>query len=242
MQMILLMVALMYSERYKINHDQTAEQLAARVEKLYTKEFLNDRDVLMNKNDESCQLQVDIRFTRDRTSIRKRAEQIVSKIELLDMPTDSNTTVKAEWIEDRAGWVRGFYYPLVTQYEGDEEVFWRLCHHASTIKGIDCPEDYRRAPHRRRSQRPITKEVWDLQAHCFHLNMCISQYRTAVLEPCEEYITRMSEKMAEDEFVAFSNRVVKVGQLDKRDRGWMFFKAEYMKQLKNENKDKRFVD
>lgn len=238
---IMFMAAWMHTGQWKPDHAQTSEQLSSRIEEMYTAKYLNDRNIYVMQDDKSRQLQVDIAFSRDRAGFRKRVELIVSKIELIDMPTDSNTTVKAEWIDDRAGWVRSFR-PLGFSYEGDEEVFWRLCRHASTIKGIDCPEDYRRAPHRRRSQRPITKEVWDLQARCFHLNMCISQYRTAVLEPCEEYITRMSEKMAEDEFVAFSNRVVKVGQLDERDRGWMFCKAEYMKQLKKENKDKRLVD
>lgn len=238
---IMFMTAWMYIGHWKLDNNLTSEQLSSRIEEKYTAKYLNDRNIYVMQDDKSCQLQVDIAFSRDRTDMRKRAEQIVSKIELIEMPTDSNTTVKAEWINDRAGWVRGFP-SLEDPYEGDEEVFWRLCRYASTIKGIDCPEDYRRSPHRRRSQRPITKEVWDLQAHCFHLNMCISQYRTAVLEPCEVYITRMSEKMSEDEFVAFSNRVVKVGQLDERARGWMFCKAGFKKQLKNENKDKRLVE
>ena len=160
---IMFMAAWMHIGQWKPNHEQTSEQLSSRIEEMYTAKYLNDRNIYVMQDDKSCQLQVDIAFSRDRAGFRKRVEQIVSKIELIDMPTDSNTTVKAEWIDDRACWVRSFR-PLGFSYEGDEEVFWQLCRHASTIKGIDCPEDYRRSPHRRRSQRPITKEVWDLQA------------------------------------------------------------------------------
>lgn len=153
------------------------------------------------------------------------------------MPTETNTTVSAEWIQDREFWVSDFGL-LSSSYKGDEDNFWRLCRLASTIKEINCSTDLARRRQFLQTKENLARR--ELQMRIQGLNMHINRYRAAVLYHCRNYIDRVCRNMPEAELVTFKEKVFKIAQLGEIDRAWLFYEVEFQRKLDRE-REKRLI-
>lgn len=236
--MILMFLALSINGiETNYNPTQTYEQLSRRVDAVFTVDYLNDKSRYIMDEPVGRQLRQDIRFLTTKKEVGKLDSLIISKLEEIELPTTSNTTVIAEWIQDREFWVRSCRV-LRLRYEGDEENFWRLCKLAARIREIDCDTDLAR-----RTRFPLTAENLkrrDFQMRIQRLNMHINRYRAAVLDHCRNYIDRVCRNMPEAELVTFKEKVFKIAQLGEIDRAWLFHEVEFQRKLDRE-REKRLI-
>lgn len=237
--MIAILFALIINEaEIKVNR-QPCDQLIRRLAEVCTPEYLNDGSRFVCRDPIVRQLGDDIYFSTAREKIGELDEFIISKYEEIELPTSSNTTVTASWIQDRKSWVSSCPV-LRCSYEGDEKNFWRLCRLVSRIRNIECSTDLARRRHFPQTKENLAKR--ELQMRIEGVNLEISRFRVVVLEFCEAYINRVCRNMPEAELVTFKEKVFKIAQLGEIDRAWLFHEVEFQRKQDRECEKKLIRD